>query len=248
MGFDRICDERGRGSDWESTPPPSRGGGLRLSRLRFLRSRLRSHGEKDGERRWRGGDEEELLKDEDPRCRGGIRERARIGLREWERERCGESPNETKRSLEGVLPRGETRRAILWTLKDVRCVLWIESEGRIAHASTAAPAIVSQSTVVSDSASPHRGQTSPSAQAHEFRQVSACDRALLARGYHLPWHGAFLYSSLPRSFVECPPGNTSINKFRMAAMNTRVESVRKPVGLICRAGVVKQKEWRVFTA
>jgi hypothetical protein len=138
-------------------------------------------GEKEGDRRRRGGDEEELLKDGDPRCRGGLRERARIGLRE--RERCGGSPERDERSLEGVLPRvGETRRAISWTLKDVRCFLWIESEGRIAHASTAAPAIVSRSTIVSNPASHHHGQTSPSSQAREFRQVSACDRALLARG------------------------------------------------------------------
>ena len=132
---------------------PPRGGGLRLPRLRLLRFRLWSHGEKDGEQRWRGSDEKELLKDGDPRCRGGLRERARMGLRE--RERCGGSPTRDERSLEGVLPRrGETRRrAISRTLKDVRCVLWIESEGRIAHASMAAPAIVSQSTVVSNSAS-----------------------------------------------------------------------------------------------
>ena len=88
MGLDRICNERGR-CPWES-PPPLRGGGLRLSRLRLLWSRLWSHGEKDGERRWRGDDEEELLKDGDPRCRGGLRERARMGLRE--RERCRGSP------------------------------------------------------------------------------------------------------------------------------------------------------------
>ena len=46
VGLDRIRDERGRGSDWESPPPERRGlihlqhgGGPRLSRLRLLRSR-----------------------------------------------------------------------------------------------------------------------------------------------------------------------------------------------------------------
>jgi hypothetical protein len=59
-------------------------------------------GEKEGERRRHGGDEEELRKDGDPRCRGGLLERARMGLR----ERCGGSPEQDERSLEGVLPRG----------------------------------------------------------------------------------------------------------------------------------------------
>ena len=76
-----------------------RSGGLRLSLLRLLRSRSLSHGEKDSERHWRGGDEE-LLKDGDPRYRGWLRER----------ERCGGSPERDERSLKGILPRGETRR------------------------------------------------------------------------------------------------------------------------------------------
>ena len=53
--------------------------------------------------------------------------------------------------------------------------LWIESEGMIAHASTAAPAIVSRSTIVSNPAPHHHGQTSSSALARGFRQLSACD-------------------------------------------------------------------------
>ena len=57
------------------------------------------------------------------------------------------------------------------------------------------------------------GQTSPSARGREFRQVSSCDRALLARVYHLPSHGgAFLPSSLPQNFVECPPGSLCFNR------------------------------------
>jgi hypothetical protein len=84
------------------------------------------------------------------------------------------------------------------------CDFSIESEGRIAHASTAALAIVSQSTIVSNSASHHHGQTSPSALAHKFRPVSACNCALLARRYHLPWHGTFLPSicGIPAFFSD----------------------------------------------
>jgi hypothetical protein len=88
----------------------SRDGGLRLSRLLLLRSRSWSRGEKEGERRRRrrGGDEEELLREGDLRRGGGLRERARMGLRE--RERYGGPPERDERSLEGVLPRGGDAR------------------------------------------------------------------------------------------------------------------------------------------
>ena len=83
-----------------------RGGGLRLLRILLLGP---ARSEKEGKlrRRWRGGDEEELLKDGDPQCRGGLRERAGMGL--LERGRCGGPPERDERSLEGVLPRREGR-------------------------------------------------------------------------------------------------------------------------------------------
>ena len=54
---------------------PPHGGTLQLSRLRLLRSRSWPRGEQEDDWRRRGGDEEKLLKDGDPRCRGGLRER-----------------------------------------------------------------------------------------------------------------------------------------------------------------------------
>jgi hypothetical protein len=98
----------------------------------------------------------------------------------------------------------------------------------------------------------HRGQTTPRTLARKFRQVTACDRALLARGYHLPWHGAFLPSYLPRSFVECPPGNSVLQLVSSKGGHEhggRVSEKTSEVGLHffgigIREG--QQQEWWIF--
>ena len=142
--------------------------------------------------------------------------------------------NETSDRWRASFHGGERRRrAILWMLKDVISILWIESSERIAHASTAASAITSQSIIVSNPASHHHSQTSPSALAREFRQVSACDHALLEREY--TFLGTYISTFSSTKLCGMPAGEvcTSISKFQRAAMNTGVESVRKPMRWIC---------------
>lgn len=95
---------------------------------------------------------------------------------------------------------------MLWTLKDVRCFLWIESEAQkgLLNAHTS---MVMSSTIISNSAFHCHNQTSLTTLAHKLHLFSACNCTLLVLGYHLhlPLHGTFL---LPQNFVECPVGKS----------------------------------------
>jgi len=142
-------------------------------------------------------DKEKLVREGDMRRGGGLRERARTRLRE--RERCGGPPERDERSLEGVLPRGETS----------------ENGGRAISrtaSSPAAQAIVSRSIICfqflpcllcyalppprSDLSERSRSRIS-SSRCLRLRSVSATVLRSLARR---------ISSFFSPTWVECPPG------------------------------------------
>ena len=122
---------------------------------------------------------------------------------------------------------------MLWTLKDVRCFLWIESEAQkgLLNAHTS---MVMSSTIISNSAFHCHNQTSLTTLAHKLHLFSACNCTLLVLGYHLhlPLHGTFL---LPQNFVECPVGKSVLQLVSSKGSHEHGgrESVRKPVNQIC---------------
>jgi hypothetical protein len=173
-----------------------------------------------------------------------------------------------------ILPRGGRRarmggRAISWTLKDVRCFLWIESEGRIAHASsTAAPAIVSRSVIAANSALPllprpapshHHDQTFPRALGSRISS-SLCLRSSSVSARVSPSLARRISSFFTsRKLCGMPAGEVfvSISKFQRAAMKTGVVSEKISEVDLHFLGIgslsmkmsqrVKKNGWRAFT-
>lgn len=238
-----------------------RAGGLRLSRPLALRSRSWSRGEYDRDRRRRrrrrGGEDKGLLGEGDRRRGDGVSERARIGLRERERERRVGPREREERSLEGVLPRAGGERERLgeryrgrWSTEDenfsfvgkVGIGRWLTAPPRLLQPLS----LVLLSGLVSFPIPPLPLLPRPLPLPPPRSDLSARSRSRISSSRSLRSRSASarpspslarrissFFSSTKLRGMPAGESCASINKSQRATMNAAVESVRNPVRLIC---------------